>query len=141
MVTPFAVQIQYHSKQTIEKVDIIDAKGSHSVKVEQTSTEMLAVDAKGGGDALPWSTGEEGGKMPPAAEDPRTLVIRRWEATGYSTTFNFEEALRNAISSLPASPPPYPDALLAVQVTSIGAEMGGIAGLNRLVVQIVASLG
>ena len=140
MVTPFSVHIQYHSKHTIETVNIIDAKGSHTVKVEHTSAETLAADAKAGSDTLPQGVAEEISRTAAAAEDPRTAVIRRWEATGYSDTFSVEDALKEAINSLPASPPPHPDAILNVQVTSIGAEMGGYAGFHRLVVHIVASL-
>lgn len=46
----------------------------------------------------------------------------------------FEEAFEDAVRQLP--PIPYPDALMSIRVTGIGAEIGGIAGIRRLWVSV-----
>lgn len=57
-------------------------------------------------------------------------------ATGYSTSFEFSEALREAIAALPPAPHPYPDQLTTVAVLEVGAELGGIAGFHHLFVRV-----
>lgn len=57
-------------------------------------------------------------------------------ATGYSTSFDFSEALREAIAALPPTPHPYPDQLTTVAVLEVGAEIGGIAGFHHLFVRV-----
>ncbi|MGI9023821.1 MAG: hypothetical protein ACR2HV_11445 [Acidimicrobiales bacterium] len=56
------------------------------------------------------------------------------EAVGYSNAFDFDEAFRHAISQIPI--PPIPDWLATFEVLDIGAEIGGIIGVNRLVVRV-----
>jgi hypothetical protein len=47
-------------------------------------------------------------------------------AIGYSTKFDFGEAIKDAISKLPSeSPPLHPDAAKEVVVTEITARSGG----------------
>jgi hypothetical protein len=47
-------------------------------------------------------------------------------ATGYSSNFDFAEAIRDAISKLPPeSPPQNPDIATRVIVTEIAARSGG----------------
>jgi hypothetical protein len=58
------------------------------------------------------------------------------EATGYSNSFDFAEAFRDAIRQLPSRGPGIPDWLDTYEVTSIGAEIGGIAGFNRMYVRV-----
>lgn len=58
------------------------------------------------------------------------------EASGYSTAYSFEEAFQNAINNLPPDPHPYPDKMISVHVKSVGAQMGSIAGINRMVVTV-----
>jgi hypothetical protein len=58
------------------------------------------------------------------------------EATGYSDAFSFEEAFEEARNQLAPVDPPHPDALENVQVTEIGSEHGGTAGLNRMYVKV-----
>jgi len=57
-------------------------------------------------------------------------------STGYSTMFDFSEALREAIAALPPNPHVYPDQLTAVTVLEVGAELGGIAGFHHLFVRV-----
>lgn len=58
------------------------------------------------------------------------------EATGYSDSFDFAEAFRDAISQLPDQGAGIPDWLNTYEVISIGAEIGGIAGFNRMYVRV-----
>ena len=57
-------------------------------------------------------------------------------ATGYSNAFSFEEAFKNAIANLPPDTDPFPDKLTNVTVVGVGANFGGIAGLNRMYVTV-----
>jgi hypothetical protein len=58
------------------------------------------------------------------------------EATGYSDSYSFEEAFKDAIANLPPYNPPISDYLENIRVTLIGAEVGGIADFNRLYVKV-----
>lgn len=59
-------------------------------------------------------------------------------ATGYSDRWDLQEAFRDAIRNLPPDPNPYPDKLYHFTITTIEAEIGGIAGLDRMKVIIEA---
>ena len=61
---------------------------------------------------------------------------KKAEAVGYSQAFSFEEALRNAIESLPAVPTPHPDSVDRIKVVETGVERGGLAGFNRIFVRV-----
>ncbi len=56
------------------------------------------------------------------------------EAVGYSTDFDVTEAFRDAISKIRT--PSIPDWLATYTVIEIGAEVGGIAGFNRMFVRV-----
>jgi hypothetical protein len=58
------------------------------------------------------------------------------EATGYSDSFDFAEAFHDAIRQLPDRGAGIPDWLNTYEVTSIGAEIGGIAGFNHMYVKV-----
>jgi hypothetical protein len=58
------------------------------------------------------------------------------EAVGYSNAWDLGEALREAARGLPPRRPDVADWLSRYEVVSIGAEIGGIAGLNRLFVRV-----
>lgn len=55
---------------------------------------------------------------------------------GYSNTFNLEEALHDAMSKIPDRGGDIVDFLATYSVIGIGAEVGGIAGLNRMFVDV-----
>lgn len=82
------------------------------------------------------------GEMSVEVEDltPRTtgMVIgpgtRASEAVGFSDTFAFDEAFRDAIDKIPV--PPIPDWLATYTVLEIGAEIGGITRMNRMFVRV-----
>ena len=57
-------------------------------------------------------------------------------ATGYSSTFDFGEAMREAIAALPLPQQPYQDQLTSITVVEVGAEFGGIAGFQHLFVRV-----
>jgi hypothetical protein len=58
------------------------------------------------------------------------------EAIGYSNSFSFDEAFRDAMQNLKPRPPSHPDEMTGFTVTGIGAQFGGIAGLRRMFVRI-----
>lgn len=58
------------------------------------------------------------------------------EGIGYSNKYNLEEAIKNAIQDFGTVQPHEPDQLTKVTVVEIGAEIGGIAGFDRLFVKI-----
>lgn len=57
-------------------------------------------------------------------------------ASGYSSKWDFGEAFQDAIRNLPPDPHPFPDKLYHYTVISTGAEIGGIAGFNRMKVTV-----
>lgn len=57
-------------------------------------------------------------------------------ATGYSDKWDLGEAFKDAIANLPKDNNPFPDKLYRYTITEIGAEIGGIAGFNRMKVTI-----
>ncbi len=141
MVTPFAVSISYFARDKVKSVLVVDADGRHNVPVEQVPDTHLV--AKGPGDSpgpftLP-SLDKEGSAAPEL--DARELVVRRAEGVGFSNTFSFQEALEGAISDAASKLPPstVADQLIKVEVVSMGAEIGGIAGLHRLSIHVIAS--
>lgn len=61
------------------------------------------------------------------------------ESTGQSDTLSFDEAFKDAIAGLEGKVPNYPDHLLRVVVSEIRGDFGGIQGLTRLSVTVVAN--
>ncbi len=57
-------------------------------------------------------------------------------ATGYSESFSFDEAFKNALDALPADTNVYPDKMEVVKVVEIGAAFGGIAGVAHMYVRV-----
>ena len=58
------------------------------------------------------------------------------EVAGESRNFDFGEALSDAIAKIPNRGGNIPDWLSSYSVVSVGAEIGGIAGRNHLVVRV-----
>jgi hypothetical protein len=71
------------------------------------------------------------GRLERAPADPR-------RATGYSERFDFGEAFRDALRSLPGSRAGDPDTLTTVHVTDVGALLGGVGGIERMFVSVLA---
>lgn len=63
------------------------------------------------------------------------------EAIGYSEAWDLREAMFDAIHVLPPEKPNARDWLSRYEVLTTGAEIGGIAGLNRLFVHIRTGAG
>jgi hypothetical protein len=58
-------------------------------------------------------------------------------AMGYSKSFSFDEAFKNAIDALPADTTPvYPDKMTGVRVIDIGATFGGFTGVAQMYVRV-----
>jgi hypothetical protein len=71
------------------------------------------------------------GRLERAPADPR-------RATGYSDRFDFGEAFRDALRSLPADLQPDAETLTTVHVTEMGALVGGVGGGQRMFVSVLA---
>jgi hypothetical protein len=114
VVTPYAYQEVFFIGGMPETVKLHHADGDFQVPVQDLTQELV--------------------------EDPAraelALGYRLGEATGYSDAFDFAEAFRDAISLLPDRGVDIPDWLYTYEVTSIGAEIGGIAGFNRMYVKV-----
>jgi hypothetical protein len=123
-----------------------DAAGSTkvpitTVKVAQDEAKLLAGGESSGGGRMPFpfrfakllETGR-GEDLAVLAAD----VTSRHTATGYSNAFSFEDAFKDAIANLPPDTNPFPDKLINVTVVDIGANFGGIAGLDRMFVTVAS---
>ena len=114
VVTPYAYQEVFLIGGKRETVKLYHADGEWEIPVQDLSQELE-------GDT---------------ARTELALGYRPSEATGYSGTFDFAEALGDAISKLPDRGAGIPDWLYTYEVTSIGAEIGGIAGFNHMYVKV-----
>ena len=114
VVTPYAYQEVFFIGGKRETVKLHHADGDFQVPVQDLTLELEADSAR--------------------AE--RALGDRPSEATGYSDTWDLAEAFRDAIRQLLDRGPGIPDWLYRYEVTSIGAEIGGIAGFNRMYVKV-----
>ena len=72
---------------------------------------------------------DSGNEPNPDPEVPAT-------ASGYSDNWDVGEAFKDAIANLPEDSNPFPDKLYHYTITEISAEIGGIAGFNRMKVTI-----
>lgn len=130
-----------HHRDGSEKVPV------KVIKLSKEQTNLLsATDGEGipspftaGGMPFPFSLSKlfETGR----AEDIKLLSrneVGLHTATGYSNAFSFTEAFQDAIGNLPPDANPYPDKLTNVSVIGVGANFGGIAGLNRMYVTVAS---
>ena len=114
VVTAYAYQEGFFIGGRRETVKLYHADGDWEIQVQDLSQE-------------------------PEEDSARAEVVlgdRRGEATGYSDFFDFAEAFRVAIGKLPDRGAGIPDWLYTYEVTSIGAEIGGIAGFNHMYVKV-----
>ena len=107
VVTPYRKVAIFNIGAYREKINVVSAEGTKSVTVKK-----LPLVREGA-----------------AAEAEKKFPDRI--ATGYSSTFSFEEAFQNAIAQLP---PLFPDELQQFVVLETGAVVGGIAGIRELYV-------
>lgn len=73
---------------------------------------------------------------PPGRVSLDTVIGPPAEAEGYSDSYDLGEAIRDAIGKLPDRGGGIADWLYRYEVLEIGAEIGGIAGFNRLRVKV-----
>lgn len=139
MRTPYRAVGVFHTLPT-ESVTVYHRDGHDTVPVHViddplgSTAEGAAAPAVGSGaGSLRFGNFVETGDI---SEITATRPARRVDATGYSSTFSFEEAFEDAVKHLPPDPHPFPDKLTSVHVEAIGAEYGGIAGLHRLFVRV-----
>jgi len=114
VVTPYAYQEVFFVGGKRETVKLHHADGDFQVSVQEL-TQKVDEDPARAELAL--------GNLPS-------------EATGYSDAWDLAEAFRDAIRQLPDRGVGIPDWLYTYEVTSIGAEIGGIAGFNRMYVKV-----
>ena len=115
MVTPYAYQEVFFIGGKRETVRLYHADGDIQVPVQDLTQELDENSARA----------ELALGHPPS------------EATGYSDAWDLAEAFRDAIGKLPPGPGAnIPDWLYTYEVTSIGAEIGGIAGFNHMYVKV-----
>lgn len=122
------------------------------IELPKEQTKLLASDeltdeggmpfpfALGGGD-VPFPFSLSGLLETGRAEDIKFLTrneVGLHTATGYSNSFSFTEAFQDAIGNLPPDANPFPDKLTNVRVVGVGANFGGIAGLNRMYVTVAS---
>lgn len=122
-VASFEVHQAYRIGVSRPQVLLHHDGGELTVDVEDLTPQLASlhpagVDPPGGGGLLGTLTGDPG------------------EAVGYSRDYDLGDAVRDAITKLPPQGPAIPDWLSTYSVVSIGAEIGGIAGLNHLTVRV-----
>jgi hypothetical protein len=118
--------------RALEEVVVRDASGDRPVPVKQVRGLVAPAALQGGGGGQPDPLFS--GLTPQSA---KAAGLRT--AVGYSNAYSLGEAIRDAIANLPLGQPPVvADQLNSFQVLEIGAEIGGIAGVDHLRVVIAA---
>lgn len=101
--------------------------------------EEVLVRHAGGELTVPVQSLEASAGLAGRRADPPLLIdlpqAEPQEATGYSTSWDLQEAMRDAIAQLPKRTD-VTDWLYHYTVVEVGAEVGGIAGFNRLRVTV-----
>jgi hypothetical protein len=100
-----------------ERVTIEAAGGDVEVTIEQVDEDVSV------------AAGQPGARLDDIVGPP-TIAI------GYSDDFDVGVAIRDAMGKLPSRGGGIPDWLETYSVVEIGAEVGGIAGFNRLFVKV-----
>jgi hypothetical protein len=118
VVVPYEVVQAFHFGSEIEKVTLNTEGGAIEVAVETLP---------------PLEPGPVTPTAPVLAED---IVTPPSEAVGYSNSYDVGEAVRDAIGQLPPRDRGIPDWLSTYTVVEIGAQIGGIAGFNRLFARV-----
>jgi hypothetical protein len=135
VITPYRA-VNIFASGPVDTIKLHTASGIQDVKVVKSDDPKGVAVTKGGG----------GGHLPSPLRLGRSLegVIESFdggeprEATGYSDSFSFDEAFREAVANLPPRQVSYPDEMTTVTVTSIGALFGGIVGFQKMFVKISA---
>jgi hypothetical protein len=134
-----------HHRDGVEKVPVIVID-----RPKEWAEERVSLLGAGGGELA--QSGEAGGDVPfpfllgdlfESGDAEKINFLRQADvglhtATGYSNSFSFTEAFQNAVSNLPPDQNPYPDKMISVRVTRVGATYGGIAGLSRMYVTVAS---
>ncbi len=117
---PYEYQEAFQVGVKRQEVKLHHAQGELSVEVEGIGPEAEDLIA-----SLATGVVSDASLVAPAISD---------EAIGYSRDFNFTEAFREAIGKIRI--PDIPDWLATYTVVEVGAEIGGIAGFNRMFVRV-----
>lgn len=118
----------FHYPKDEKSVVLRDLGGAHAVEIKNVRIPPNVAAFDGGGD-LPT----------PFLKGLSETVQKNFEvvqAIGYSASYSLGEAIQDAMMHLATRPSSEPDVLDYFAVVSIGAEVGGFAGFNRLRVVI-----
>ena len=105
-----------------DNVEVSDADGSHVVPVQP----WRVVD---------WAEVGGGGEIPGRVAHSTAGDL----ATGFSETFSFDEAFRNAMNALRKASEPNPDIATKVVLESVTGMTGGFIGLHGMFVTVSRS--
>lgn len=100
-----------------ERLTIEAADGNVEVTVEKVEVDLTV------------ATQEPGASIEDIVGPPAVAI-------GYSDDYDVGAAIKDAIGKLPARGGGIPDWLVHYRVVEIGADIGGIAGFNRLYVKV-----
>ena len=118
--------------------NVVPYERAESFPFSDLAGETLTIEARNGNvettvvdveEDLTVAAGEPGARIDDIVGPPA-------EATGYSDDYDVGAAIKDAISRLPPRGGGIPDWLARYEVVEIGAEIGGIAGFDRLYVRV-----
>jgi hypothetical protein len=132
VITPFDV-VGMFAAVPVDHITVKTATGTERVEV-QIVNDSAGLPADGASDA--YATLRLGKVWEGLIE---SMPAQPREATGYSDAYSFDEAFADAVRNLPPAEKPFPDQLTTIVVAAIGAEIGGIVGLNRMFVRVKAT--
>lgn len=132
VVVPLPVVGFFGYSDDQKDADVHDADGGHLVRIQPW--RIVDWVKSGGGGEIPHPIKET--MDSPTLAGSGKLEVTRDTATGYSASFSFDEAFRNAISALRKSEHPNPDVATRVSVVSIKGMMGGFMGLHGMFVTV-----
>ncbi|MDQ3933883.1 MAG: hypothetical protein M3340_04550 [Actinomycetota bacterium] len=122
VIAPYELAEAFQIGSAREHVTLHHAEGQMDVPVEQLTQTSPA--------AAPDPAAE------PAVISIGDIVGPPSEAVGYSESYDLGEAVQRAIANLPRRGQDIPDWLSTYTVVEIGAEVGGIAGWDRMFARV-----
>lgn len=125
--TPYSVMESFPVAENPGTIRVHNAEGPQDVAVEERAWDPhpgLGPDPAGPAGAMAMA-GDAGGEAPEGET-----------ATGYSAAWDFGEALRNAVDSIPVRPGTIADELFNYRVVASGALIGGLLDFHHLYVTV-----
>ncbi|MDX6438314.1 MAG: hypothetical protein QOF45_897 [Gaiellaceae bacterium] len=128
VIAPYTHQQTFKIGSRRETVLLHHSGGERRVEVEDRAPDVEAVAAVGVGEEKPLISHN----FHPLSGE----ALPATEAVGYSDAWDVREAMLDAIRVLPPQNPNVADWLSHYEVVTMGAEIGGIAGFDRLFVHV-----